>query len=311
MKIGVIGIGAMGCLFAARLSSLAEIVLIGNWPEQLKALKNGLKIIETSGKETKYRIFATNDISMVRKVDLVLILTKTYQTQRATFQAKKILNDNSFLNVGITLQNGAGNWEELCRELGENRSLVGTTTQAATVMEPGIVRDTGPGSIYLSDFPLIRDKVKVVDNLLTACGWQVKLQKNIHSVIWEKIAINSGINPLTAIFGQTNGEIGQNKITRKLMNTLAKEAVEVATAQGIEISFSHCIEQHMYRISQATAQNQSSMLRDILRGSQTEIDAICGEVIAKGKQANIPTPVTQIFYDLIKKIEMCPSLLME
>ena len=50
-------------------------------------------------------------------------------------------------------------------------------------------------------------------------------------------------------------------------------------------------------IAQATATNQSSMLSDVLRGFQTEIDAICGEIVRHGKRVGVPTPVNQAFLE--------------
>ena len=85
MKIVIIGIGAMGSLFAGRLLPLAEVVMLGNWPEQLVALKEGgLRLIQPDGREMSIAVRATNDLKEAGSPDLVLVLVKGWQTYVVT-----------------------------------------------------------------------------------------------------------------------------------------------------------------------------------------------------------------------------------
>ncbi|MEM9687409.1 MAG: 2-dehydropantoate 2-reductase [Bacteroidota bacterium] len=302
MKIAIIGIGAMGSLFAARLSTVADVVLVGNWPEQLAALQKGLTLIESHGKSVRYKIPATSKGQEVAPVDLVLVLVKSYQTVSAARQAHMLLSGNSAFNMALTLQNGAGNLEKMEAVLGISRVLAGITTQAANMIKPGIVHDTGPGTIYLGGPASQLEKIKKLSELFKKAGFQVQLSDDIQSLIWGKLAVNAGINTLTAILNQLNGYIGENEVTRRLMFRLAHETAAVAAAQHIKMPYPD-IEKQLMIVSRATRANTSSMLKDVLRNAPTEIDAICGEIIKKGKQYSIPTPVNNIVFNMIKDIE--------
>ena len=302
MKIAVIGIGAMGTLFAARLSAVAEVALIGNWPEQLAALQKGLTVIAPGGKKTTYRIPAAHNPAEAAPADLVLVLVKSYQTARAAQQAEMLLAGESPLNVALTLQNGSGNHEKLEAALGASRALAGVTNQAAMVVEPGITADTGPGAVYLGSVPRQAGKTKKIAEVFAGAGFEVQLSGDIRSLVWGKLAVNAGINPLTAILNRPNGYIGENEVTRQLMFRLAHETAEVAAAQDIEMPYAD-IREHLLEVSCATRNNTSSMLKDVLRQSPTEIDAICGEVVKKGMQYGVPTPVNSIIFNMIKDIE--------
>ena len=302
MRIAIAGIGAMGALFAARLSTVADVIMIGNWKEQLMALKKGLTLIHTDGRKTSYCIPATNTIHNIASVDMVLILVKSYQTERAVKQAAVLLSGESPLNLALSLQNGVGNQEKIERVLGAERSFIGVTSQAATILEPGVVQDTGPGSVYLGNPAQESQKPTKLAELFSDAGFKVQLFEDIRSLVWGKLAVNAGINPLTAILNQKNGYIGAHEITRRLMFQLARETANVAAAQRIVMPYPD-VEHHLITVSHATRANHSSMLRDIQRNSPTEIDAICGVVIEKGKEYGVPTPVNKHIFDMIKEIE--------
>lgn len=292
----------MGSLFAARLSAVAEVVMIGTWPEQLAALTKGLTLIDASGNKSLHTFPATGDLREVPPVDMALILTKSYQTARAARQAAVLLSRESPINLALTLQNGAGNYERLKADLGANRAFAGVTSQAAGIVAPGVVQDTGPGPVHLGGLPQQLEKVNQLLEIFSRAGFETHHSENIQSLIWGKLAVNAGINPLTAILGCRNGYLTRNKTARDLMFRLALETAAAASAQNIPLPYPD-VAQHVLDVAQATRANQSSMLRDVLRNSPTEIDAICGEVIRQGKQHGVPVPANTLIFNYIKEIE--------
>src|SRR5687768_1221467 len=110
MQIAIVGIGAMGCLFAGRLSALADVIMLGTWEEQLAALRqHGLRVVRPDGRQLLCLVRATDDLSEVEPVDLVLILVKSHKTSRAAEIAAEILKPSG---LALTLQNGLGNVEK-------------------------------------------------------------------------------------------------------------------------------------------------------------------------------------------------------
>ena len=71
MRVAVVGIGAMGCLFGAKLSQVADVTLVGNWPAQLTALRErGLHFIQSDGRSQTIPLVVTNNPQTTAPVDL-------------------------------------------------------------------------------------------------------------------------------------------------------------------------------------------------------------------------------------------------
>ena len=309
MRIGIIGVGAMGCLFGAFLAPLANVTLLGHWSEQIAALSQaGLAVIGVDGRSTNHAIRATNDHTTITPVDLALILVKSRQTEQAAALAQQILAPNG---LAVTLQNGLGNREQLTAVLGQNRTALGITAQGATMLEPGKVRHAGHGPTHLAYTPKTKERLTAVAHLFNQAGLTTHLVDNVDSLIWGKLAINCGINPLTALLGKPNGFLAENEAAKQVMMAAAQETAVVAHKLGITLPYPDAGQQAL-TVAQSTAANHSSMLQDIQRGAPTEIEAICGAVVGYGRQAGFATPINEKLHQLVAnhqrlKIEDLPA----
>jgi len=293
MKIVIIGSGAMGSLFACRLNSLADIVMLGSWQEQLNTVgSNGLHMQHPNGQESLHFISSTNELEAVGKSDVVLVLVKTWQTHRAAQQAKQILTKTG---IAITMQNGLGNLQDLSTKLGENRVVQGITSDGAMVLRPGFIRHAGHGFTHIAAKKGNQALISELVMLLNLAGFDTELVESTDSLIWGKLAVNSGINPLSALLQVPNGTLAMHVSTRDLMCLAAEETAAVASAQGIRLPYERASERTV-EVSQATAQNRSSMAQDIARGMPTEIDSISGAITQIGQASGVETPVNQIFF---------------
>lgn len=293
--IGIVGSGALASLFAARLQGHAEVVVIGSWEPQLAALRRGLRLIHLDGRQTEHRIEATTDPASAGPVDAALILVKSYQTPQAVARVQAALSANG---VAVTLQNGAGNLEQLQAALGQ-RATLGVTSLGATLERPGVVRHAGEGPIHLAPPAVAADDParKAFDRLLAAlraAGFDVHLTEEVAGLVWGKLAINAGINPLTALLTVPNGFLADHRACRRLMEEAAREVGAVAAAQGIDLPYDNPAAAAL-DVARRTAANRSSMLQDRSQGRPTEIDAICGAVVAAGERHGVPTPVNRLF----------------
>jgi len=293
--IGIIGSGALASLFAARLQGHAELVLIGSWEQQLAALRRGLTLIHLDGRQTRHRLEATADPATAGPVDAALILVKSYQTPQAVDRVRAALSADG---VAVTLQNGAGNLEQLQALLGR-RATLGVTSLGATLERPGVVRHAGEGPIHLAPpaVPAGDPARKAFDALVAAlreAGFDVHLTEAVASLVWGKLAVNAGINPLTALLAVPNGFLAEHRACRRLMEQAAREVGAVAAAQGIDLAYDDPAAAAL-DVARRTAANHSSMLQDRVQGRPTEIDAICGAVVAAGERNGVPTPVNRLF----------------
>jgi 2-dehydropantoate 2-reductase len=300
LNIAIFGVGAMGALFGSRLEALTNVTLFGTWNEQIRTLqREGLLIVHPDGRQSRQNLPVTDDLNEIPPANVALILVKSRQTARAARQATNILRTDGLV---ITLQNGLGNLEKLAETVGANRATLGVTAQGATVLAPGRLRHAGEGPTHLALLPDKEQQLKAVADLFNAAGLETTLVDNADSLVWGKLAINAGINPLTALLEVPNGALAEDKLLREVMIAAANEVVDVATAQGIRLPFID-VAGRIIEVCQATARNRSSMLQDISRGAMTEIDAISGAVVRFGQEFGVPTPMNAWLLQLVKEKE--------
>ena len=300
MKIVVIGSGAMGCLYGAYLSQAVQVVLFDPWEEHVRAIRReGLFLEEIDGSQRRFQIAATTEVAEVGEADLALIFVKSHQTSWAAEIASEVLNPEG---IALTLQNGVGNREVLARALGDERAVQGVTAHGAMLLGPGRVRHAGKGPTHLALSPATEDKVREIAAIFEAAGIEVHVSQELESLIWGKLIINVGINALSAILRVPNGQLVEIAPAREIMRQAVQEAATVADALGIHLPYPDPVKR-TEEVCQATAVNHSSMLRDVLRGSPTEVEVINVVILRQGQRIGIKTPVNSALVFLIRAIE--------
>ena len=292
----IVGTGALATLFAARLSASGEhVTMLGTWQAGLEALRqHGARLSSTDGSEQAFHVQVTDDPTACRGAREVLVLVKSWQTERAAVQLEACLGQDG---VALTLQNGLGNYEILARVLGESRVALGMTTSGATLLAPGLARPGGEGVITVERHP----RLSPLDVKLKAAGFIVNIVEDAQSLLWGKLIVNAAINPLTALLQIPNGELLERPAALDLMAQLARESAQVAAAQNIKLPFEDPV-LAAEDVARRTAANRSSMFQDINRCAPTEIDAICGAITRLGEQHGISTPVNRVCWQMVKSV---------
>jgi 2-dehydropantoate 2-reductase len=293
----IVGTGAMACLFASRLAAAGiQVTLLGTWPEGLAALRaSGVQLMKDDGSEHVYPVRATADPTDCVGARFALVMVKSWQTERAARQLAACLGSEG---LALTLQNGLGNRETLAEALGEQRVALGITTTGATLVGPGRVCPGGEGTTSLGAHP----RLAPLADLLRQAGFAVEIVLDADDLLWSKLVINAAINPLTALLRVPNGELLTHPSAHTLLEAAAREAAMVATTLGRRLTYSDPVataEAVAYR----TAVNHSSMFQDVQRGAPTEIDAICGAIVAAGQECGVPIPVNRTLWLLVKALE--------
>lgn len=300
LNIVIFGVGAMGCLFGSYLNPQTPVTLFGHWAEQIETIRQaGLNITHIDGSQARHALQVTDNLDDVPAADIVLLLTKSYQTDRAIEQILAILKPDG---LAITLQNGLGNFEKLAQTIGQERATLGVTTQGATVLGAGRLRHAGDGPTHLAAGPEQLDKITQLAALFNRAGLETHVVEQVDRLVWGKLAINTAINPLTALLEVPNGLLADYEALRRVMSAAANETADVAAALNIQLPFADAA-QRAVEVCQATAGNYSSMLQDIQRGAPTEIKAICGAVVRRGQTAGVSTPVNGTLLQLVKAKE--------
>lgn len=298
MKVAVVGAGAMGSLYGGYLAATNhDVYLIDVFEEHVRAInKNGLCIIE-EGKETYIKnIKATGDAGQVGIVDLALIFVKSTITDIAVRQNHQIFGKNTMV---LTLQNGLGNIEKINTLVDSKQIIAGTSANGASMVEPGKINHAGNGGTIIGEIDgILSTRIeKLRDALNIPQLGPCNISDNVIGLLWDKLLVNVGINPITALTGLKNGELLENQESLHLLDLAVKEGISVANALGIKLTYRDS--EHCKGVARATGDNISSMLSDIKNKRKTEILNINGAIVREGLKHNIPTPINEVLTNLI------------
>jgi 2-dehydropantoate 2-reductase len=229
--------------------------------------------------------------------DVLLIFVKSSATAAAARQFAALAKAGA---IAVTLQNGLGNEQILREAFGAERTAAGVTSQGATFLGPGRVRHAGAGPTHLcmSD----NAKLSPLVEALNRAGFETHLEKSIDSLVWSKLVINVGINALTALTGLPNGRLLDFPQTRALMGDLVAEAVRVAQARGVPLSYAEPLAM-VYTVAEKTGRNRSSMLQDFDRRRPSEIDFINGAIVREAESLGLEAPVNRTVTRLVQALD--------
>lgn len=308
MKITIVGPGAIGCLLAAFLSRSKEEIWIldHNKDRASRIAQEGISLEGLSG-QWHCNPKVTTDIKDIGTADLLIICVKSYSTKEAINQAKALVGVNTEV---LTLQNGIGNLEIIAEAVGAEKVIGGVTNLGATLLDTAKARHAGKGETIIGRIDAKTTAgMRSIREIFNKAGLEMRISRDIKSLIWSKLIINVGINALTAITRLNNGKLTELEGTRRIMREAVTEAIRIAKRKRIKLIYDDPLAK-VEAVCEATSGNISSMLQDVLRKKRTEIDFINGVVLRLGQELSIPVPVNSMLVDLVKTIEASYSVML-
>lgn len=303
MKIAVLGgAGAMGGIFGARLAQVGEeVTLIDVSQPAIDTINaNGMIVEEKNGEQQTVSVRATSDPAEVGEVDLILVFVKCYHTEAAVRAALPMMGDETAV---MTLQNGWGNAPRIAALVGGERLMVGLTYNGGTLVAPGHVKQTGTGMTFMGELNnQITPRLNAAANAFRRAGNEVTVSENILKEIWSKLALNVCTLPTAALVRFTAEKLVEHDTMLLLMQNLLRETVNIANAQGIDISYNERWDAITNLLRKAVG-GKASMLQDVERSRRTEIDVINGAIVEAGKRVGIPTPYNNTMVWLVRSLE--------
>ena len=298
MKSAVIGAGAMGCIYGMYLSRKNEVLLIDVVKPHVDAINDkGLEFTHLDGKtEMVTRLKATMDTAGCEAQDIVILLTKGYQSAEALEKNASLIGPDTIV---CSLQNGYGNADDIIKYVPEEQIVLGTSGGGAIVAGPGKILHKGQGPTQLGCLTADQTKAEVVAKAMDECGVpSVELIADVKTLLWSKLFVNIGINPICALTGETNQSIANNPFSNAVSAMLVKEAVEVTNATGMHFDYEE-MRQHVIDIALVTGGNICSMLADVTNKRRTEVDRINGAAVSEGAKAGMKAPLNEMITALI------------
>jgi 2-dehydropantoate 2-reductase len=289
VRVCVVGCGAIGGIFAARLAGVAEVWAYDVSPEHVAAIeRDGLRV----GDEV-VRLEARTDAGDIPPCDFGLVATKATFTKPAIAATAHLFADGAVCSV----QNGIGSEEVIARHV--RRVIRGVTMVAGHVPAPGVVHVDARGATWLGPFepqPASGDEIRALAAAIDAVALE-----DARGAQWTKLLFNAATNPLAALTGLTHGELCDRPDLRATASALVAEGRAVADALGIVLDSDP--DEVISRAALENHAHKPSMLQDVLARRPTEIDALNGGIVRAGREAGVPTPLHATIAALVRGLE--------
>ena len=319
MRTAIYGAGSLGTVLGAFIEKNGgHTDLINRNKAHIEALqKNGARITGTVNFTQKVTAYTPSEMNGT--YDIIFLMTKQqYNAEVLNFLKDYVAADG----VVVTMQNGIP--EMLVSEImGEERTIGCAVAWGATMKEGGIVELTSsPDSLTVSMGTMSGRKSNHFDEvkaLLELMG-PVEVDDNFIGTRWSKLLVNAAFSGMSACLGCTFGEVAADKRSRRIVQALIKECIDVCAASGIRIepiqgkdvvklldyhnSIKKAISFFLIPIAiRKHALLKASMLQDLEKGKLTEVDSINGVVAAAGRKAGVPTPCGDKVVEIVHRIE--------
>lgn len=309
MKILVLGAGSIGSVFGGFLAKSGhEVILFGRDHCVIPINQGGLYIEGIWGEHHITRIRGYSDLIKIarcegKSFDLTLLTVKSYDTRNVVEHYLQTFG-KSILTV--SLQNGLGNLEIMSDLLGPDKIIGGRVIFGAELVAPARVRVT----VY-ADKVLLGSlqggvppaKVREISTLFDSSGIPTTVTDEIETALWGKVLYNAALNPLSCLLEVNYGKLPENTQAKTIMEDIVRELFTLIQHKHISLPWEDAEEyaSHLLtRLIPPTRDHFSSMLQDIRKGKETEIDALNGKVVALAEELGFDLPVNRTLTALVK-----------
>ena len=321
MKIGIVGVGAIGGYIGHCLARAGEDVTFIARGKNLAALKaNGIRLILADGSDQVFApVKATDDYGAAGPQDLVLLAMKAHQMESVAADVPKLFGPAT---VVVPMQNGIPYWyfhrhtgalaDTPIRSVDPSGAIgkhipaervIGCVVYPATeLLAPGVIKH-----VEGDRFPVgepdgsASERVARVSECFIRAGLKAPVLSDIRAEIWLKLWGNMTFNPISALSRATLAGICQYAPSRALAAAMMFEAQTIAGKLGV--TFRLPLEKRIAG-AERVGHHKTSMLQDVEAGRPLEIDALLGSVIEMARLTDTPSPNLDAVYALTKLLAM-------
>ena len=303
MKIAIIGVGAMGSVYAALLAEAGHrIWAVDPWQAHVDAINTtGLRLEGASGDRIVAEITATTDVTQIETCDLCIIATKACHVGAAACTLAPVIGENTLV---LTIQNGLGAGERIAEHMATKNVFLGVADGFGASMK-------GPGHAHHNAMKLIRigevnggltQRLRILEEQFQAAGLQTKAFDDITQLIWEKFLCNVTFSAPCTVFDKTVGELMADEDLWSIALGAMWEAYGIAQHRNITLSFEDPVA-YVTAFGANMPQARPSMLLDHMAKKASELEAINGMVPVMGRADGLATPYNQTLVAVLKARE--------
>ncbi len=302
MKIAVMGAGSIGGYFGGMLAQGGhQVTLIARGAHRQAIEAHGLKIITDAG-ESMVRCATTDNPNSVGPVELVLLTVKTYHNAQAVPAMLPLIDGDTSV---LCLQNGIDSYQAVAQAVApvvrSKKVLPGAAYIEASLAGPGVVRQSGQvvrivfGELDGSD----SDRGQLILQVLEQSGIPAQFTQDIQQTLWTKFLFIATMAGVTTLSRETMAQLMPRPESRQAIIDCMQEIEAVARALGVNLA-EDVVSSTISYIEGSLEQMHASMHADVVAGRPLELEALNGAVVRAGRVAQVPTPINNLIYAMVK-----------
>jgi len=321
MKVCIFGAGALGGNLAAHLiaANNCELSLVGRGP-MLAALRERGVMLQTGGKTIGGKAHAaTDDPASLPQQDIVFTALKAHMLPAAAQAIGKLVKPNGtvvvllngvpwWFNYGLPGNKGTlplldpdgGLWKYIRPE-----RVIGSVSYSPNeTVAPGVIKHTGQNRwVFGEPDGSMSARLKQVADLVGGAGIESPTTNDIRSELFRKSAANAPNNTLCSLTRLDTAQIAADAGLVKIAMGIINETLAVAAKLGFDLTRELDAEKIATRARGGPPGMRPSMGQDALAGKPLEIDGLLGQTRAFGRELNVPTPVIDVCYALMRGLD--------
>jgi len=291
-----LGLGAVGTSFASQFSNAKyNFSVLCDTPRKEKYLQNGFII-----NNQRYDFHYVTNKEYENKADLIIISVKYHDLEVAIQQLEGLVGEKTMI---ISLLNGIDSEEIIAKQFGYGSLIYAFIYDIDATKIQNVISYSKKGIIVFGEKDgSVTDRIERLKAILNEAEIRYEVSNDIIKNMWWKYMVNIGINQATAILRAPYRAIQKISYTQELIKTAMREAIEISKSLNINLS-EEDIDKTFDMLMSFSPDGKTSMLQDVEAKRKTEVEMLSGKLCYLGKQFNIPTPVNNLFFNLIKSIE--------
>ncbi len=302
MRIAVLGAGAVGGYYGALLARAGHEVGFVARGQTLDAIRaRGVTVRSGLGDFTA-PARAESDPALLGEAELVVVAVKTYSNPEALPLLGPLTGASTSV---LTLQNGVESAEEVAEVVGQAPVLAGATYIGASVAAPGVIEHVGTARriVFGEAFgpPGVTGRVSGVTAVLAGAGVEAEAVDDCHVALWEKLIFLAPLAGMTTAARLPIGPCWAEAAFRQATARAMAEVEAVARAEGVPVA-ADVREQKLRYLDNSPPGMRSSMMMDVVAGRRTEVEALLGAVVRRGRARGVATPVVEALYGVLKPL---------
>lgn len=305
MKIGIMGMGAIGGYIGAMLCKSKENVYIIGKGESLNTIKNnGITLeSEVDGKFVVFPTLATENANEAGIMDIIFVCVKGYSLKAAARVISPMVDNHTII---IPIINGVNGGSKLYSYLERGKVTEAVMYISSKVEAIGVIKHTSKNTrIVISsnkNRPIHKRHLEKVYNVLSKANIMCEVRKDAEVAAWNKYVFNCAFNVTDSYYDVKVKGILEDRMKFETFCNVVKECEEVGRSKGINLS-KDIYENSISALKNLSRKSISSMHRDVALGKKFELELFCGDLCRMGKDVGVPTPYTQKAYDKLKVLQ--------